>query len=207
MISCFRVGPLDTNCYFLVTEKSRFAAVVDPGDDAEYLVDLISASGILPKLIVLTHGHFDHVLAAKTLESVFQIPVFCDSRDKFLLDRMKETAEYYLGHAVPDEPPLNIKNIFAVDFRKYEVPELVIIHTPGHTPGGISLYLPNESLIITGDLVFADGAIGRTDHSYSNRSELNRSLKTVFTLPDDTVIYPGHGPKTTVKRVKLFYQV
>ncbi len=176
------VGSMATNCY-LVGDS-----IIDPGDDAEYIM----AHQKKPSLVVATHGHFDHVMAAWAICLAYRIPFALHGADEFLLSRMQESAKHFLHLGAVDPPPKITR--YLRDGEK--IGDLTVFHTPGHTPGSICLV--GEGVIFTGDTIFAGGAVGRTDFSYSSLADLKKSLQKIFSLPSDTAILPGHGTETSV---------
>jgi hydroxyacylglutathione hydrolase len=199
------VGQLQTNCYLLSNPESNKGVIIDPGDDADYIQRLIQDEGFQPQQIIATHGHFDHLMAAYELQHAYNLPFIIHPKDKFLVKRMSQTAHHFLG-IIPGPPPRidsylkpNQKiNLAGLSFQ--------IIPTPGHTPGSVSLYHQKHKLLFVGDLLFAGGAVGRTDFSYSNPQDLNRSIKKILQLPGQTQVYPGHGLPTTIAKEKAHFK-
>jgi hydroxyacylglutathione hydrolase len=194
------VGQMGTNCYLVTNQKSGETLIIDPGDDAEYVSGEISKLDIHPISIIATHGHFDHIMAACALQLAYNIPFFMHKSDAFLLDNMQSSAQHFLGILTVDPPPKIPKFLT----NKDTIADLAVLHTPGHTPGGICLYAKNEHMLLVGDTIFADGGVGRTDFSYSNKIQLDTSIKTILSLPSNTILYTGHGEETTVKQ-ELYY--
>ncbi|MBU4210428.1 MBL fold metallo-hydrolase [Patescibacteria group bacterium] len=193
------LGELATNVYLLYSSNSKNCFIIDPADDSTTISDQILALKLNPKAIVLTHGHFDHAMAALDLKLIFKIPIYCSSLDLFLLKRLSQTATHWLGRQI------NIPNIKKIDkdLNKTKILKLgnIDIHllkTPGHTPGGLCFYIPSQNLLFSGDTLFRQG-IGRTDLSYASRSDMNKSLKKLSMLPSKTIVLSGHGPPTTIK--------
>jgi len=184
------VGQLQTNCYLIVDKSSRDALIVDPGDDADYIIRIISDHQCKPVKIIATHGHFDHILAAAELKLAFKIPFYIRGEDNFLVDRMKTSADHFLG--ITTSEPAKVDG-FLKSKVTWGKSTMEIIHTPGHTPGSISLYSKEEKILFCGDLLFAGRSVGRTDFAYSSQKDLEKSLKRVFQLPGETEVYPGHG--------------
>lgn len=185
------VGQMASNCYIADN------IIIDPGDDAEYISDKLTSERITPSAIIATHGHFDHIMAARALQLAYNIPFYIRSEDMFLVERMSETAKHFLGTTIMDPPP---------EVTPLEGDPIVgfsIFHTPGHTPGSICLV--GDGVIFTGDTIFADGGVGRTDHRYSSPEDLKQSIATVLRLPASTVIYPGHGDPSTVGEERGFH--
>lgn len=201
------VGPLQTNCYLLVDQKTNEGIIIDPSDEAEFIAQKIFALKFKPKLIIATHGHFDHLLAAGELQLILSqskhlnpIPFYIHKKDLFLLKKTNQTASYWLGYPIKKPLPRLIKFIKENDQIKFGQLVLKVIESPGHTPGSILLFLNSNSqppLLFSGDTLFKDN-IGRFDFSYSSKKDLFDSLKKILKLPKNTIVYPGHGEKTTI---------
>jgi hydroxyacylglutathione hydrolase len=185
------VGQMASNCY--IVTSSNDSIIIDPGDDAEYITDTLIRLQVVPTIIVATHGHFDHIMASFALQVAYKIPFLIHESDAFLLNNMQSSAKHFLGISAVDPPPKINKFIRDGDI----IAGLTVMHTPGHTPGGISLV--GEDCIFTGDTLFAGGGIGRTDFSYSSAGALETSIQKILQLPKNTRIYPGHGDETRVQ--------
>jgi len=197
------VGQLQTNCYLVWDEKSREAVIIDPADDADYIIRKIQDFKLKPKLILATHGHFDHVLAVPELKLAYGIPFLMHKADLFLLKRSKETAKYFTG-AQADPPLMPNKFIKEGDLIKFGKEKLKVIETPGHSPGGVSFL--SRGIVFDGDTLFHQG-IGRYDFSYASKEDLFDSIKKLLKLPDKTRVYPGHGEETTVGEEKKVFSL
>lgn len=205
------LGRLRTNCYLVYHLKSAEGVVIDPADEGEFIGEKIQKLKFKPKAIIATHGHFDHLLAAGELEMIFSdfsIPFFIHQKDFFLLKRANQSASHWLNLAINQPQPTKIKFIKQNDQIKLTNFSLKVIETPGHTPGSVSLLLnpltdklAERLTLFSGDTLFKNG-IGRGDFSYSSKKKLNQSLKRLFQLPETTVVYPGHGEKTTIGQEK-----
>lgn len=193
------VGQMQENCYLVIYENSKEALIVDPGDDAEYIIEHIEKLGVTPTKIIATHGHFDHIMAAYALQLAYKIPFFINDRDIFLVKNMADSAKYFLGLKYVDPAPKITGQLDANETIDIGKTKLQIIETPGHTPGSVSFYIRESHTVIVGDVLFEGGQVGRTDFSYSNQSDLNSSIKKVLSLPGDTIIYSGHGRQTSVE--------
>lgn len=189
------VGPMAVNCYIVSHKQTKEAFIIDPGDDALIIKRYLTDNKLKPQFIIHTHGHIDHIGA----DPEFDLPIYIHSRDKDCLSGAKANLADFLG--IPFD--LAHKVIYGVEEEseiKFAGSVLKIIHTPGHTPGGISILLDNA--LFSGDTLFAQG-IGRTDFSGASFETLVNSIKEkIFTLSDNTVVYPGHGEPTTVGREK-----
>ncbi len=194
------LGDLGTNCYLVWNEETKECFIIDPADDGVGISDMISSKGLNPVGILLTHGHFDHTLAALDLKLIFNIPVYCSQQDIFLLKRQNQTATHFLKRRV-FAPNLNNIDIDLDDTKEIFLGDeiLQVIKTPGHTPGSVCFYNRENGLLFSGDTLFA-GLRGRTDLKYSSTEEIFKSLKNLMKLPDDTLVLPGHGEETTIGR-------
>lgn len=196
-ILALSLGGLNTNCYLTWCRESREAVIIDPADDGGYITDKITELDLKPLCIVLTHGHFDHVLATLELKLNFDVPIFIHENDISLLADAQKSAKYWLKRDVDPIPPTDsyISQGSTLDFGACS---LEVIETPGHTPGSVSLAsLGNKPIIFTGDTLFKNG-IGRTDFKYSNPTDMERSLQKLFRYDKNTICYPGHGDPTTI---------
>lgn len=193
------LGQLATNCYLVYDEKTREAVIIDPADEGTFIIQRILDLKLKPKLIVATHGHFDHVLAATELKLAFNIPFWLSEADLFLLKRVQKTTQHFANFHTDPPPPVD-KFLKERDEIPVDKERLKVIETPGHTPGSISLYTPG--ILFSGDTLFSSG-VGRTDFAYGSQKNLLTSIKEkLFKLPSQTEVYPGHGPKTTIMAEK-----
>ena len=194
-IDVITVGPLEENCIIVYCEKHRVAIVVDPGDSGKRIIDYIEDKQLIPKLILNTHCHADHVGGIAALVEHFDIPFLCHKDDEFLLTdpSQRELAEY-VGLKPSPENDANVDDGEVVDLC--DDFSIKVIHTPGHTPGGVSLLA--DGRLITGDTLFQN-SIGRSDLPGGDHETLIASIKDkLLVLPDETVVYPGHGDTTTI---------
>ena len=197
-VHVLEVGPLAVNCYILEHSPSRKAAVIDPGDDGPAILSRIGDLGLSVDRILLTHGHFDHVGAVGLLREKTGAHVHIHEADA---ERMKTARRQGLifGLLISDPPPPDVL-VGEGDFVPFADGEFRVAHTPGHTPGCVSYIMGKMAFV--GDLIFA-GSIGRTDLPGGDHEELIVAVKEkIFVLPDDTVLFPGHGPATTVGEEK-----
>lgn len=179
---------MKANCY-LLSDSLGNTALIDPGDDAEYIISTIQRNDLVPQLIIATHGHVDHVMAILELKLAFNIPFYMNIKDLFLLKNMRTSAKHYLGIDPGPSPEIDFNLKEKLEFGELK---LKIIETPGHTPGSVSLYLEDHKKIFVGDLIFEDGLVGRTDFSYSSEKELKKSVQRVKELGEIEIL-PGHG--------------
>lgn len=194
------VGLLDCNCYIVGDPETKQAIVIDPGDDADALAASIAEKGLTVTAIVATHAHFDHILAAERLREITGAPFYLHDADKPVLAWLQESGRYFLGRELG--PPPDVDNIAREGDRLVAGgTELEIVHTPGHSPGSISLV--GDDILFSGDTLFA-GSIGRTDLPGGDSQALVDAVRgKLFTLDDDVPVYPGHGPATTIGHERL----
>jgi hydroxyacylglutathione hydrolase len=197
IIQEFIVGPLENNCYIISDEKSKETFVVDPGDEPDRIIDFIREKGLKLKYIVCTHAHYDHVGAVPELkqETGAQIVIHQNELDLYThIDKQGMMWGVELDPLPAPDIIVEEGSILAIGDLKFE-----ILHTPGHTPGGICLY--GEGMIITGDTLFA-GSVGRTDLHGGDLRQLKNSFKRIMLLPETIKVLPGHGPESTIGREK-----
>jgi glyoxylase-like metal-dependent hydrolase (beta-lactamase superfamily II) len=199
------VGPLASSCYVLSNEPGR-ALVVDPGAEPESIVDVLRQHGLTVAAYALTHGHADHVGALTAVLREHPAPVGMHPADRALaFSRSGRNASASTGTGLLDEldRPLAAGQTWTDAGVTYRV-----LHTPGHTPGSVSFHCPEAGLLFSGDTLFS-GSVGRTDLPGGDGRALAQSLGELARLPAATVVYPGHGPRTTIeqeKRTNYFLQ-
>jgi glyoxylase-like metal-dependent hydrolase (beta-lactamase superfamily II) len=182
------------NCFVLGCEKSSEGAVIDPGDEPDRILEVLADNHITAKLIINTHGHFDHVGANRKLKEATGAPILIHALDAPMLGQLSSSAAAW-GMVAENSPPPD-REIGDGDRVSFGDVTLTVLHTPGHTPGGISLYTDTE--VFVGDTLFA-GSIGRTDFAGGSFETLKNSIQQkVFTLNEDLVVYPGHNHSTTI---------
>jgi len=185
IIKYMAVGPLMANCYILGDEESRESVVIDPGGDADQIASVLAEDGLRLTAIVNTHGHWDHTYGNEELKRL--------AGGTILIHALEAVNGF-----IPDG------YLAEGDRVKFGPYELEVRETPGHSPGSISLYLPEVEAVFVGDLLFA-GSVGRTDFGGGSHQVLLASVREkIFTLPDQTRVLPGHGPLTTVGQEKRF---
>ncbi|MBN1913942.1 MAG: MBL fold metallo-hydrolase [Candidatus Omnitrophica bacterium] len=192
------VGPLEANCYILAEKEGSTAIIIDPGHEERRIKNALKKHGLNPAFIINTHGHIDHI----GCDDKFGVPVYIHSRDERLLN----------------DPGLNLSSLLSAPFKvrskvlTLEEGQLIengglaleVIHTPGHTPGGICLLMkkPKDNILFTGDSLFCQ-SIGRADFPGADEGSLISALKEkILKLNDDVIIYPGHGPSSTIRDEK-----
>ena len=198
IIKMLPVGPIMANCYIVGCEKTLKAAVIDPGDEAERILQAVADSNLSVTHIVNTHGHFDHVSANKDIHAATNAPILIHALDAPMLDKIAASAANW-GLSAEDSPPPD-RNIDEGDTIEVGNITLKVIHTPGHTPGGVSLFADGH--VFVGDTLFA-GSIGRTDFPGGNFETLKSSIQDkLFTLDENIRVHPGHNSETTIGHEK-----
>ena len=198
IIKMLVVGPIQANCYILGCERTREAAVIDPGDEVDKILTALAKDKLRCTCIINTHGHFDHSGANKHLKEVTGAQLILHEADAPMVLNQAASARTW-GMRVENSPPAD-RYVEEGDLITFGDVSLKVLHTPGHSPGGISLV--TDKIVFVGDTLFA-GSIGRTDFPGGDYDGLLRSVREkIFTLGDDVVIYSGHGPETTVAREK-----
>jgi glyoxylase-like metal-dependent hydrolase (beta-lactamase superfamily II) len=208
------LGAYETNCYILRSgEAAKDCLIVDTGLEADQLIDFLKEHKLNPVAVVLTHGHIDHIAGVAALRAQFtdinppyvrRVKVYIHKLDAKMLTEAKHNLSTLTGEQFSADPA----DLFIEDSDVIEQAgvKLQVLHTPGHTPGGICLYSKDEGIVFTDDTLFAD-SIGRTDFPNGSMSQLLNSIKEkLFTLPDETKVYPGHGPITTIAQEKAHNQ-
>lgn len=195
-ILTFILGTMQTNCYFLTDEETGETAVVDPADSAGIIAEKITDRGLALKFIILTHAHFDHMMALEELRTLYKVPVYIHAHDaEALLHPEKSYMKQFGGTGTPCRPADFLLN--DGDVLKLGKSEIKIMHTPGHTKGSVCLI--TDGKIISGDTLFR-GDIGRYDLYGGDYTQLLESLRRIAALDGDYKIYPGHGSRTSLKR-------
>ncbi|MHC4475907.1 MAG: MBL fold metallo-hydrolase [Planctomycetota bacterium] len=196
------LGAFQTNCYILRTGDSvSDCLIVDTGLEARQLLGFLQKQDLNPTAVVLTHGHVDHTAGLVALRTAFpETKVYIHNLDAEMLTGDPTNLSALSGATFTTDPADVL--LKEGDLVNHAGIELQVLHTPGHTPGGISLYAKDEGIVFVGDTLFAE-SVGRTDFPGGSMTTLVESIKRkLFTLPDDTQVYPGHGPKTTIAHEK-----
>lgn len=191
------VSLFQSNCFIVSRDDEPEAFIIDPGDHAPDILARIDERGLTVKGYLLTHGHVDHVYALAAMVKVHPAPAAMHADDaKWAFTDIAAIPPYY---GVPEAPP-DIDTTFT-DGQTRDIIGFTykIIHTPGHSPGGVAFYFEQEKILFSGDSLFR-GSIGRSDLPGSNPAALAASLQKLMALPDDVTVYCGHGPKTTIGR-------
>lgn len=205
-IRTFPVGPLNCNAYIISNSLDSSAIIIDPGEEGDFLSQQIITHNLNLQAILITHGHFDHILGLLPIHLNFpSVPIYLHEADHFLYKRAVASASHWVGDSYSPDPPPQGLSLKDSRFQTRKAAQkgqsllggLVTLPTPGHTPGSVCYHLPDHNLLFSGDTLFKQ-AVGRTDLSYSDPEKLKTSLKLLSQLPPDTVVYPGHGDPTTI---------
>jgi glyoxylase-like metal-dependent hydrolase (beta-lactamase superfamily II) len=200
-VNQYVVGPVQTNCYFVINDETKEALIIDPGAKAEKLAEKAENEGIKPVAILLTHGHFDHATAAGDLAKRFGIKIYTHEAERETLSDVQKNASWMVGQKLvfyadeflSDEQEIDLAGI-----------HIRVLSTPGHTEGGCCFYLPYEDIVFSGDTLFCT-SVGRSDLPGGSTSALIRSIKEkLMVLPDRTTVYPGHGDVTTIENERMY---
>lgn len=189
------VGQLATNCYLVMCPDTNEALIIDPAAEPQRILRAVHDAGARVRYIVNTHGHLDHVLANEQVREATGAALLIHSGDLDMLLRPDPIIAQWLDVVPRTSPP--DRTVADGDTLQVGTLEFQLLHTPGHTPGGLSVYSP-EGVVFTGDALFHQG-VGRTDLAGGDWKQLVTSIRSkLFVLPDETVVYPGHGPATTI---------
>jgi glyoxylase-like metal-dependent hydrolase (beta-lactamase superfamily II) len=192
------VGMLQCNCSIFGDEQTGEAMVVDPGDDIPRIQALLAKHRLRVTAIVVTHAHIDHIGGAQKLKAATGAPVYMNSADQELARHLDAQAAW-LGMETPECPAIDAPAREG-DTLRLGAAEFVVLHTPGHTQGSISLWIPSQNKVLAGDTLFRD-SIGRSDLPGGDGRQLLRSIHDkLLTLPEEAVVIPGHGETTTIGR-------
>ncbi|MGJ7921358.1 MBL fold metallo-hydrolase [Neobacillus sp. LXY-4] len=188
------LGPLQTNCYLII--KDEECLVIDPGEEGDKLIHIITSQKLKPKAILLTHAHFDHIGAVDLIRDHFQIPVYVHEKEaKWLLNPSLNGSQFFgkLVRVKPADYILSEEKEFRIGSFDFQ-----IFETPGHSPGSVSFYFKSKGIVLAGDALF-NGSIGRTDLTGGNHQQLINSIhEKLLTLPEKTIVLSGHGSITTI---------
>lgn len=195
IIKTIPVGPLEANCYVVADENTKEALVIDPGDEPDRIMDILE--GLKVRHIVLTHAHFDHAGAVPDIKVETGAAIAIHKDELEIYGAAKDMAAFW-GYELDPLPPPDVL-LKEGDELKVGGYAFTVLHTPGHSPGSISLY--GNGIVFTGDTLFA-GSVGRTDFPGGDIGKMKASFRRLLSLPDNTRVLSGHGPETTIGREK-----
>ena len=197
----FVTGIISTNCYLVINEDTKQAVVIDPAACPSYLMSHIKSEGLKIEAILLTHGHFDHIMGIDGFLSEFDVPVYVHEEDADAMEDpvLNQSSTYTSGYTFGKARYLRDRQTLELAGYTFQV-----IHTPGHTKGGGCYYVASEGVLFSGDTLFQN-SVGRTDFVNSSTSDLVHSVREkLFLLPDDTMVYPGHMGETKIGHEKKY---
>lgn len=194
-IKKFVIGMIGTNCYVVSNENTKECFIVDPAVSDKNVISYIETEGLSLKAILLTHGHFDHIMGIDGVREKFKVPVYASEKEQEILQdaRLNLSAAYGGGYTFSDAT-------YVRDGEELEIAgmKIKVIETPGHTAGGCCYYIAEEEVLFSGDSLFC-ASIGRTDFPTGSSSQLVRAVRDkLIVLPEDTMVYPGHMEETTI---------
>jgi glyoxylase-like metal-dependent hydrolase (beta-lactamase superfamily II) len=197
IIKNLTVGPLQANCFIIGDNTTGRGAVIDPGDEPDLIMEVIKDNRLKIDYIICTHGHFDHVGAVSDIKNETGAKIIIHKDETEIYKAARDMAAFW-GHDVGSlpEPDILVKDEDNISIGTLS---FTVLHTPGHSPGGICLY--GEGIVLTGDTLFA-GSVGRTDFYGGDMSKLKESFNKLMSLPEETRVLPGHGPHSTIGEEK-----
>ena len=205
-ISHYVVGMVQTNCYVVINVKTRECFIIDPGASGKQLAEKIRQDNFTPVAVLLTHGHFDHTGAAKTLAEEFDIKVYAHEAEEDTLHDPQKNVSWMAGTKECYDADVFLKDGEILTLADFEIK---VLHTPGHTEGGCCYYIAKEDVIFTGDTLFAQ-SVGRTDFPGGSMSQIVRSIREKLmtlneagNLETDIMVYPGHNEPTTIETERM----
>lgn len=195
------LDPVYTNCYIAKNKETGEALIIDPADSPSKIELKVNAMGARPVAVLLTHGHFDHIMGVEAVREKYQIPVYACRQEEEMLREPSVNMTDQMGKSCSIRP-----DVFLDDLQVFEAAgfSIQMIHTPGHTKGSCCYYLKEEGVLFSGDTLFC-GSVGRTDFPGGSASQIRDSLhRLLAALPDDTSVYPGHDTSTTIGYEKRY---
>ena len=189
------VGAVATNCYLAENTKTKEALIIDPGDNALGIAKIIKSDGVTPVAVLLTHGHFDHAMAAEEVANEYGIEIYAHEAERETLEDPRINLSGMIGQTLKFHADRYVKDGEVLHLAGFDIQ---VFHTPGHTLGGVCYYLEEEKVLFSGDTLFCQ-SVGRTDFPTGSASTLIRSIQEkLMPLSDDTEVYPGHEDMTTI---------
>lgn len=204
-IKTYPVGQIGTNCYIIFREHLKKAVIVDPGDEGAYILEQCGKLSVTPEAILLTHGHFDHIMAVEEIRQAFpEVVVYAGEKEKMLLKDPSVNLSTSIGRPCSLEADRYVTDGEIIDLSGILAH---VIATPGHTEGCVCYYMKEEDVLISGDTLFLE-SLGRTDLPTGDQLKIISSIRgKLFPLPGDTMVYPGHGSVTTIGHEKSYNPV
>lgn len=200
-VNQYVVGPVQTNCYFIINDETKELIIIDPGASPLQLAERVEQDGCKPVAILLTHGHFDHAAAAEELAKIFDIKIYAFEAEKEVLEDANLNVSWMIGENKVFHADIFLKDEQELDLAGFHIR---VLHTPGHTKGGCCYYLPYENVVFSGDTLFCT-SVGRSDLPGGSESQLIRSIREkLMTMPDRTTVYPGHNDVTTIENERMY---
>lgn len=194
-IETFVIGMVSTNCYLVINEETKEAVVIDLGGSPDYFINHIKSEGLTIRAVLLTHGHFDHILGLSDFLQEFEVPVYAHQEEMVLLAdaTLNASKSYTKGYVYTDAIATQDGEVLQLAGMHFQV-----IHTPGHTRGCVCYYVEEEKTLFSGDTLFL-GSVGRTDLPTGDEGTLKNAIREkLLVLPEDVKVYPGHMDSTTI---------
>lgn len=196
------LGNLGTNCYFLINSETKETIIVDPAAEKEEIVMEVNRNAYKPVAVLLTHGHFDHMLAASQIRDAYGIKVYALEEELDVLSNADWNLSSHFMWSYTMKADVALRHQEKLNLNGFD---MQVLHTPGHTKGSCCYYFENQKILISGDTLFCC-SVGRTDFPTGNTAALYASIrKELLVLPEDVKVYPGHGEETSVKEAKDFF--
>ena len=195
------LGPVMTNCYFLKNKETGELLIVDPADQPRGIIDKIKEMQAKPVGILLTHGHYDHILAVEDIKKEYGIPVYASAMERETLEKPMVNLSAFQGRACSLKADVQLSDLEEFEAAGFSIQ---VIYTPGHTAGSCCYYLKEENVLFSGDMLF-HGSVGRTDLPGGSTADIVKSLHRLLeSLPEETEVYPGHDIATTIGYEKRY---
>ena len=195
------LGMVQTNCYLLINRSTSECIIVDPADSPQKIENHITRQGYHPVAILLTHGHFDHILGVNALKKTFSIPVYAAKDEEEILTHSGKNLSSQFGTDYKVNADYQLEDGAELSLAGTKIKAML---TPGHTKGSMCYYFEEDGFLISGDMLFCE-SVGRTDLPTGNSTEIMKSLREkVLVLPDETIVYPGHGEVTDIAHEKAY---
>lgn len=189
------VGMIRTNCYVIENTSLKEAVIIDPADESSRIISYLQDNDLVCKAILLTHGHFDHIMAAEDIVEFSGAKIYIHEEEASLVMDPEKNASLYFRRNYSLTPDIRMKDSQILQLAGFEIK---VIHTPGHTAGGVCYHMPLYNILFSGDTLFHT-SIGRFDFPTGNKTQLITSINTrLLTLKDETIVYPGHGQSTSI---------